>query len=921
MRPIRMKLSAFGPYSGVTELDFDRLGTGGLYLITGDTGAGKTTLFDAITYALYGQPSGSARDASMLRSKYADPAMPTEVELVFSYHGKEYTIRRNPDYERPSKRGQGMTKQIARAELCYPDGRVVTKIKEVDQAVQELIGIDRSQFCQIAMIAQGDFARLLTADTKDRIEIFRQLFKTGLYAQLEERLKQETGALAEQCGSIRRSITQYMGGIVCDWGHPDFAEAQKAREGNLTTEDTVTLLERLISADQAAEQELDSQQKGLQTELAQVHEAILKAEEAERAKAALKKNREQMQWQSSEMIRLTGVLQAQRERLPMAQEMLAQAARIRTVLPDYGVLSQGQRDFQAALSRIQTRKEEVSKLEQSFGRLRQEITALTEEAKGLGQVGEERLRLETEQNQAMEQGKQLSKLKKDRTALQALEADYGKALRAYEQAAQKAAGLLEQFQWNNRVYLEAQAGILADTLHEGVPCPVCGSKSHPRPAVKPANAPTKEALDRMRRLAEQAAEQANTARVEAGNKKGQLDGARIAVEAEQQKLLGALPVEEILPTIERQLAELRQTVGCCEAGLEQARRRQERSARIAMELPRKEEQLEWTRTELGRLQQQLAARTGEAEGLRLRLRELQERLAFHSAEEAEAELRRQEQGAQAIQDQVERAGNALQECREQVSSLSAAGAEIQKRLKGVSEGDPEQERRKKQELEIRQQNLRAEEKTVHSRLTANQNALRQIEAQAGALIEAEHRYAWVKALSNTANGMISGKEKIMLETYIQMHYFDRIIARANARLMIMTDGQYDLIRRREALDRKGQSGLDLDVIDHYNGSQRSVRSLSGGETFKASLALALGLADEIQASAGGIRLDTMFVDEGFGSLDEDSLPQAIQALTALADENRLVGIISHVGELKQRIEKQIVVTKDKTGGSHAKILA
>ena len=243
-----------------------------------------------------------------------------------------------------------------------------------------------------------------------------------------------------------------------------------------------------------------------------------------------------------------------------------------------------------------------------------------------------------------------------------------------------------------------------------------------------------------------------------------------------------------------------------------------------------------------------------------------------------------------------------------------------KRLEGETDIDLERESEVQNVLAAKINTFSRSEKLIHSRVMANTKSLENIKAKAENLIAAEKRYTWIKALSNTANGNIPGKEKVMLETYIQMNHFDRIIARANTRLMIMTDGQYDLVRRKEALTKQGQSGLDLNVIDHYNGSERSVKSLSGGESFKASLALALGLADEIQSSAGGIKLDTMFVDEGFGSLDEDSLAQAMKALTSLADNNRLVGIISHVGELKQRIDKQIIVTKDKSGGSKAEIV-
>ena len=264
----------------------------------------------------------------------------------------------------------------------------------------------------------------------------------------------------------------------------------------------------------------------------------------------------------------------------------------------------------------------------------------------------------------------------------------------------------------------------------------------------------------------------------------------------------------------------------------------------------------------------------------------------------------------------------LNENKEILASLKSAKGEILKRIGEDTNINLEEESKKLELLETRYKEYGITIKRVHSNYSTNKTHLENIKVKADNLIDTEKKYTWLNALSNTANGQIKGKDKdkIMLETYIQMNYFDRIIARANTRLMIMTDGQYDLVRRKEALNHQGQSGLDLDVIDHYNGTHRSVKSLSGGESFKASLALALGLADEIQSSAGGIKLDTMFIDEGFGSLDEESLNAAMKALNSLADGNRLVGIISHVQELKQKIDKQIIVRKDKSGGSRAEII-
>lgn len=249
MRPIKLTVSAFGPYAGKTVLDLDKLGENGLYLITGDTGAGKTTIFDAITYALYGEASGDNRDASMFRSKYAEATTPTEVELVFSYAGKTYIVKRNPEYDRPKSRGEGYTTQKAEAQLTYPDGRVVTKQRDVDNAIRDIMGINRSQFLQIAMIAQGDFLKLLLAPTEERKKIFRQIFKTQLYQDLQDRLKKESGQLNDKCDAARNSIKQYIDGITCDENDVLCIEVEKAKNGLLPAKDVMDLIDRLLTQD------------------------------------------------------------------------------------------------------------------------------------------------------------------------------------------------------------------------------------------------------------------------------------------------------------------------------------------------------------------------------------------------------------------------------------------------------------------------------------------------------------------------------------------------------------------------------------------------------------------------------------------------------------------------------------------------
>lgn len=920
MRPLRLKISAFGPYAKTVELDFTKLGTGGLYLITGDTGAGKTTIFDAITYALYGDPSGNNREVSMLRSKYADAADPTEVELEFSYRDKKYTVKRNPEYEREAKRGAGTAKQLASAELIYPDGKTVTKRTDVDNAVKEIIGIDRNQFCQIAMIAQGDFLKLLLSPTKDRMEIFRHIFKTERFGALQERLKKESSKLAEECDGIKKSIAQYVNGIVCDEDNVIAPQIEKAKCGELTMLDILEDLEKLIVEDESAQAILSNRKTALQKELDEVKAVILKARDALTAKADLEKNEAEVRIQEALKLQLSERLEAEKAKQPEVKMLQEKAAAIKALLPDYDELSSKQKRFDENKAFIEKGEESLLIAQDFLKRISDEITALETEEKSLSKAGEEKLELENEKRSLAELREKLNSLKENLQDMKKSELDYARALGAYEQSQAVSEEKERFYKAQNKAYLDAQAGILADTLKDDEPCPVCGSLSHPKIAVRNENAPTKEQLELFCGEAEKATEQANRARLNAGNLKGVLKEKQESTEKQAAALLGTSVLTEADSALAVRLSDTNAAIDEISKKLIEAQGRVERKAELADIIDKKRQKNQAANERLVALKDELKLKVAENTAIGDQLSQLRQRLTFETREQAVNELKTLSEKAEQTLKLFDEAQKAMSECNERSASLKAAREEILKRVASGNQVDIEKEQSRQEAIENEQKALEQQEKRIHSRIASNKTALGNIKQRADELITTEKRYALVRSLSNTATGQLSGKEKIMLETYIQMNYFDRIITRANSRLMIMTDGQYELIRRKEALSKTGQSGLDLDVIDHYNGTNRSVKTLSGGESFKASLALALGLSDEIQSSAGGIKLDTMFVDEGFGSLDEESLSAAIKALTALADTERLVGIISHVGELKQRIDKQIIVTKDRTGTSKVQIV-
>jgi len=918
MRPLKLTLSAFGPYANKTEFDFEKLGTGGLYLITGDTGAGKTTIFDAITYALYGSPSGQNRETSMLRSKYADASTLTEVELVFSYSDKEYIVKRNPEYQRVAKRGSGTTTQAADAQLKMPDGKIINRVNDVNNAIKEIMGIDRNQFCQIAMIAQGDFLKLLLAPTKERMEIFRHIFKTEEYQTLQERLKFEAGILDAECKDIRKSISQYVNGIACDVDNTNNFEVEEAKSGNMPTEDIILLLEKIIADDEGEETKIAENKTNLQNQLDTIKATINKAIDIIEAKKDLEKTQANLAKEEENKKLLSECLKSAEAKQPEIKQFNETIANIKAFLPDYDELTQKKYDFNINKEFIERNTKIAKDTELLINNLETDILNLKEEESSLGKVGEKNIELQNEKNNLNSSLKKLKDLKNNITALERAEDDYNLALGDYEvkkNAAQKA---YQEYMVQNRIYLEAQAGILADTLKENEPCPVCGSTIHPVIAVKADNAPTKEELEKFQIIHEKAENNANIAMAKASSLKGVFNEKKETVSNEIFSIFGDIELNEAKSLVVVTLSDIEKKIYETDKKIAEILSKIRRKATIEEILPKKNTDLEEKKANHAKIVDEIKAANILNLSLNERINRLKENLAFDSKESAEKEIEILSSKSEGIAAEIEKATKDLTLCKETLFSLNATMKEIAKRISNNEEIDIEKEKIAQINIENEIFKLEHCAKNIHSRITTNKTALENIKLRSADLILSERKYIWVKSLSDTANGNIKGK-KTMLETYIQMSYFDRILNRANSRLMVMSDGQYELIRHKEAATQ-AKGGLDIDVIDHYNGSLRSVKSLSGGESFKASLALALGLADEIQMSAGGIKLDTMFVDEGFGSLDEDSLASAMRALSSLAESNRLVGIISHVGELKQKIDKQIIVTKDKTGGSKAEIV-
>lgn len=920
MRPIKLIISAFGPYAQRVELDLERLGKSGLYLITGDTGAGKTTIFDAITFALYGEASGHNREPSMLRSKYADPQTPTEVELTFCYGQKRYTVKRNPEYLRPSLRDSSKTTlQKADALLTLPDGTLVTKVKEVNAAIQNILGIDREQFSQIAMISQGDFLKLLLADTKDRQNIFREIFQTGYYRTLQDRLKSESGKLEQQCQAQQNSIRQYLSGILCAPESPLYCSLEAVRNNSLPLSESLSWLKQLLSEDEQKQQVQEQQLQTLEQQLAAVNADLGRAQEFAKVSHALQLALQQQQTQQELLQRYQQQLSQQQEQQAQIDQLDRQLTLLEQELPSYEQADQLQAKLLQLQSELKLHTAQLTQNDQQLQKLESSISSMRAEQQTLGDAGETYQRLTREKEQLENQRASLLSLQEAIKRCDALHQQLSQAQARYLHASKRSADLNQRYQAGYQAFLDAQAGILASSLCDGQPCPVCGSLHHPHPAQMPPKAPTQEQLEQGKQVCERAQQEANQASIRAGEVNG-------AFSSQQETVaqLAAQLFEHSLPDLSVQassaLDSLHQQMAQLDTQLHRQAQLRQRKAALEQQLPAAEQALAETQRLSSSLKEQIAAAQATLSETGKQLSQLSEQLHYPSRAAAKQKQAQFTLQKQKLQTALETAQQQYTQAQQQYNTLLGKIDQLQSQLADAPDIDADKQQEKKRLLTAELDQLHQQQKAVHSRLVTNRSALLHLNDGSQNLQALESRWQWVKALSNTANGNIAGKEKIMLETYVQMTFFDRIIARANTRFMVMSDGQYELKRRREADNNRSQTGLELDVIDHYNGTERSVKTLSGGESFLASLSLALGLSDEIQSSAGGIQLDTMFVDEGFGSLDEESLRQAIQALSSLTQGTRLVGIISHVSELKERIGRQIQVTKQKNGSSSVEIV-
>lgn len=918
MRPLKITMSAFGPYAGEVTLDMQKLGKSGIYLITGDTGAGKTTVFDAISYVLYGEASGNYRENTTLRSKYASADTPTFVELEFEYNNEIYKINRNPEYPRPNKRGEGFTKQSANAELVMPDGSVITKIKEVSAKVEEIIGINKNQFSQIAMIAQGDFRKLLNCETNERSKIFRKIFKTEPYHNIEIKLSSLFNELKRNREKEKSGIEQYINQLKCNENDTLSLELERAKSGDVLIEDVIKLAGEIINKDTLEYTKTQKNIESINEEIEKINSNIKLYEKQEATKKAYAKasaQLEELKTKRNDCEKAYKSAEAQRERL---DDLTRKINLINSKMPKYDELksledsiNERAQSFEKSNNLLKLKQQEITLLEKEFD----EKSKALEEVKGADLLVQ---KLNVQKEEIKKKAEALKELKIEIDRCKTEQKNLKNAQSFAKSALDEYGALENEYNQIYIAFFNEQAGIIADELKDGEPCPVCGSTSHPNLARKSENAPSQADVESAQNLVKKAQEKADKARDTASALKSRFDEIAANVKSAAKKLFGT--DDNVFDDYNSNINALKKEYDDTLALLKTANEKLNLYQKLDKEIPKIQEKQKSLSDEISTLNTQKASDEAFISENTKRVTSIKSELDFESADLAKDKLKEYTNLSSDIKNAIEKSKNDFDDIKSKYDTQKGKKASLENALKEFKEIDLASLNEKSLKLNEHKNDIDETAKSLYSRIDSNKSLVDNISEKRDILKEYDDKYVWLKALSETANGDISGKEKITLETFVQMTYFDSIIRKANIRLLTMSDGQYELVRRSDAETLKKNEGLALDVIDHFNASSRSVSTLSGGESFMASLCLALGLSDEIQSSNGGIKLDTMFVDEGFGSLDGEALDRALSALTSLSQGNRLVGIISHVDVLRDRIDNKIVITKDRTTGSNAQII-
>ncbi|MBS5854506.1 MAG: SMC family ATPase [Clostridium sp.] len=890
MKPINLRISAFGPYKDEVNIDFTKLGENGIFLITGDTGAGKTSIFDAISFAIFGEVSGSNRPIQTLRSDFADMNIDTYVELEFVHKNRKYKILRNPSYEKPKKKGEGFTKKSADASLEYDDV-VVSGIKNVDIKIEEILGINAKQFKQISMLAQGEFLKILFAESKERTEIFRKIFDTNIYNSIARKLKEKLKTNEDKLKELKNSFITNTANIL--WEEEKNINLDN-KINEIDIDNVLKELEQELEENKEENTNIEEEITKQEKEIKVIEENISKQEELnlkiENYKQLLTKQNE---------------YKKQEEEIEKLKNKIAQNQKIREII-------------KPKADKVNNEKEIIKKLEKDLDTIKRNIQIGNAKEKEhekkveiVNKIGEKY----KEYNNYLEIKKELLEKANIIKNIENLEITKNNYLKEYEQLEKEYKIINNEYLEKESEFFKEQVGIIAEKLEENKPCPVCGSITHPNIAKKSASVLSKEELEKIKENLEikqnnKLKKQEECIKVNSQiniliQEIGKESDNKLELESAKNKLKKEFNInKEKLISIEQTI--LKEYKSISNKNLDITKFEYDKFKDSIIDL------INLEKNELVKSKTLQEEKMNQLQESNLRLDKYTKeyfnellKLRFKNEEEYNKIL--------LTNIEIENIQKNIEDFTRNVAINNTKISDLEKEAKGKSTKDLKIQKEKLMAYKNILIEKRKEYVKVKGKLDNNMRIYKLLLENAKELKQKIKDFIIYDELSRTANGTLAGKKRIEFEQYVQATYFDMVILEANKRLAKMTENRYFLIRKEEPEKISDKIGLDLEVKDNYNGKIRDVKSLSGGEAFKAALSLALGLSDVIQSYSGGIVVDTLFIDEGFGSLDTESREQAINTLSLLIDNNKLIGIISHVTELKERIDKKIIVTKTSDG--------
>ena len=865
MKPLKLTMSAFGPYAKETTIDFTKLGDNGIFLVTGDTGAGKTTIFDAISFALYGEAAGgnSRRSAKSFRSDYAMPDVPTFVEFEFKHKEHTYRVRRNPEYDAAKKYSDGTTKRASYAELTDLDSKDSwAGPKIVNDMLKDIIGLTRDQFAQTVMIAQGDFLKILMAKSDERRELFQKLFNTEICAKLRTCLKERNDLAIKERENLDNTILIAAKRINPEPDYPGDEPFELYKYDARYAKDLLSATAKLIEYETKCVKETKLGYSKAKGAVEQADKELVDAQNTNEKLDVFESDRREF----DTLTQAEAEIEKERAQLAAARS----AEQVRPFEEKFNLTQKNLSESEKAIAELRIKCEDNKK------RLPEAQTALELTQKELPKADE-----------LHDRAQRLRDSLKPLANLAAAQADEALQRRKMEYAFREKEIAKDRYQEVESAFYRSQYGLIADKLQEGQPCPVCGSVHHPHLAKLSSDAATQPQMEK----AKQEYDRKNEELSEIGST---LSASKAQVDALHRQLEDA----GIAP--DTQEPEVRKEIAECEEREKELRKAEKEASetlqKLHLEVKSGDTRLQTEENHAQKLRSDLA-KLEQAYDEAVRSRN------FASREEYKAALR-----SPAVIEALERN---IRDYELKKHNLEVRIEKAKLELAGCTRKDIDAMKLQKRKLERNRDDLQKKETELSILLDRHEGARTEIDkAYKRRCAEAE-KWGWINELYKACSGQL--KVKLTFEAYVQQYHFKQVVAAASHRLSLLTDGMFDLRLKEEAMDLRKQSGLDLDVFDYRTGKLRDVSTLSGGESFLASLSLALGMSDVVQAESGGIRLDTMFIDEGFGTLDENALKNAIDLLASLAEGQRLVGVISHVAELGERIDKKIIVRKMQNG--------